>query len=271
MNIIEHNKNGLVYLTADGFEAAGGVAHGFSTRLGGVSEGIYATLNLGMNRGDAPDRVRENYRRFCAAIGADMGNIVCASQVHGDTVRTVTAADLGIGLDEPEPWQADGLVTDIPGVTLAVYSADCLPILLYDPVRRVVGAVHAGWRGTALGIAARAAEAMIRNFGCRPGDLMAAIGPGISLCCFETHGDVPAGLRAGLGGAAEAFIHPVPGTDQYHVDLKGANRRWLLQAGLSPHRIAVCSDCTACDSAAFWSHRRLGSHRGSLASVIQIR
>ena len=92
-----------------------------------------------MNRGDAPDRVRENYRRFCAAIGADMGNIVCASQVHGDTVRTVTAADLGIGLDEPEPWQADGLVTDIPGVTLAVYSADCLPILLYDPVRRVVG------------------------------------------------------------------------------------------------------------------------------------
>ena len=146
MNIIEHNKNGLVYLTADGFEAAGGVAHGFSTRLGGVSEGIYATLNLGMNRGDAPDRVRENYRRFCAAIGADMGNIVCASQVHGDTVRTVTAADLGIGLDEPEPWQADGLVTDIPGVTLAVYSADCLPILLYDPVRRVVGAVHAGWR-----------------------------------------------------------------------------------------------------------------------------
>ena len=100
MNIIEHNKNGLVYLTADGFEAAGGVAHGFSTRLGGVSEGIYATLNLGMNRGDAPDRVRENYRRFCAAIGADMGNIVCASQVHGDTVRTVTAADLGIGLDD---------------------------------------------------------------------------------------------------------------------------------------------------------------------------
>ena len=166
MNIIEHNKNGLVYLTADGFEAAGGVAHGFSTRLGGVSEGIYATLNLGMNRGDAPDRVRENYRRFCAAIGADMGNIVCASQVHGDTVRTVTAADLGIGLDEPEPWQADGLVTDIPGVTLAVYSADCLPILLYDPVRRVVGAVHAGWRGTALGIAAKAVERMVDCYGC---------------------------------------------------------------------------------------------------------
>ena len=202
MNIIEHNKNGLVYLTADGFEAAGGVAHGFSTRLGGVSEGIYATLNLGMNRGDAPDRVRENYRRFCAAIGADMGNIVCASQVHGDTVRTVTAADLGIGLDEPEPWQADGLVTDIPGVTLAVYSADCLPILLYDPVRRVVGAVHAGWRGTALGIAAKAVERMVDCYGCDRLDILAAVGPGISKIQnrraalrhsgFDTPGFVPA-------------------------------------------------------------------------------
>ena len=139
MNITEHNQNGLVYLTADGFEAAGGVAHGFSTRRGGVSEGIFATLNLSMNRGDDPDRVRENYRRFCAAIGVDVGKIVCASQVHGDTVRTVTAADLGIGLDEGEPWKADGLITDIPGVVLTIFTADCLPILLYDPVRRLAG------------------------------------------------------------------------------------------------------------------------------------
>lgn len=269
MNIIEHNKNGLVYLTADGFEAAGGVAHGFSTRLGGVSEGIYATLNLGMNRGDAPDRVRENYRRFCAAIGADMGNIVCASQVHGDTVRTVTAADLGIGLDEPEPWQADGLVTDIPGVTLAVYSADCLPILLYDPVRRVVGAVHAGWRGTALGIAARGVERMAEAFGARPGDILAAVGPGISTCCFETHADVPDGLRAGMGAGAEPYIHPISGTEKYHVDLKGANRAWLLQAGVAPEHIAVCDACTACGREIFWSHRKMGAARGSMAALIQ--
>ena len=233
MNIIEHNKNGLVYLTADGFEAAGGVAHGFSTRLGGVSEGIYATLNLGMNRGDAPDRVRENYRRFCAAIGADMGNIVCASQVHGDTVRTVTAADLGIGLDEPEPWQADGLVTDIPGVTLAVYSADCLPILLYDPVRRVVGAVHAGWRGTALGIAAKAVERMVDCYGCDRLDILAAVGPGISKCCFETHEDVPNAMTEAMGAAALSSIEVLP-TGKFHVDLKGLNAKRLESAGLAP-------------------------------------
>ena len=231
MNIIEHNKNGLVYLTADGFEAAGGVAHGFSTRLGGVSEGIYATLNLGMNRGDAPDRVRENYRRFCAAIGADMGNIVCASQVHGDTVRTVTAADLGIGLDEPEPWQADGLVTDIPGVTLAVYSADCLPILLYDPVRRVVGAVHAGWRGTALGIAAKAVERMVDCYGCDRLDILAAVGPGISKCL---------------------------------------NAKRLESAGLDPDHIAVSADCTCCLPEKYWSHRYTHGERGSQAAMIAI-
>ena len=270
MNIIEHNKNGLVYLTADGFEAAGGVAHGFSTRLGGVSEGIYATLNLGMNRGDAPDRVRENYRRFCAAIGADMGNIVCASQVHGDTVRTVTAADLGIGLDEPEPWQADGLVTDIPGVTLAVYSADCLPILLYDPVRRVVGAVHAGWRGTALGIAAKAVERMVDCYGCDRLDILAAVGPGISKCCFETHEDVPNAMTAALSTAVLQHIK-IKENGKFAVDLKAINAMRLEQAGLDPAHIAVSDLCTACHPEKFWSHRIQGTSRGSMAAVIQLQ
>ena len=269
MNIIEHNKNGLVYLTADGFEAAGGVAHGFSTRLGGVSEGIYATLNLGMNRGDAPDRVRENYRRFCAAIGADMGNIVCASQVHGDTVRTVTAADLGIGLDEPEPWQADGLVTDIPGVTLAVYSADCLPILLYDPVRRVVGAVHAGWRGTALGIAAKAVERMVDCYGCDRLDILAAVGPGISKCCFETHEDVPNAMTAAMAGGVLPFIQ-LKDNGKFAVDLKGINAKRLELAGVTPDHIAICGDCTACMRDKYWSHRIMGTQRGSMAAMIEL-
>ncbi len=207
-----------------------------------------------MNRGDAPDRVRENYRRFCAAIGADMGNIVCASQVHGDTVRTVTAADLGIGLDEPEPWQADGLVTDIPGVTLAVYSADCLPILLYDPVRRVVGAVHAGWRGTALGIAAKAVERMVDCYGCDRLDILAAVGPGISKCCFETHEDVPNAMTEAMGAAALSSIEVLP-TGKFHVDLEGLNAKRLESAGLDPDHIAVSADCTCCLPEKYWSHR----------------
>ena len=269
MNIIEHNKNGLVYLASDGFEAAGGVVHGFSTRLGGVSEGIFSSLNLGMNRGDDPDRVAENYRRFCAAIGADVKGVVCASQVHGDTVRSVTTADLGIGLDQPEPWQADGLVTDIPGVVLTVFTADCLPILLYDPVRRVVAAVHAGWRGTAMGIAGTAVNAMVERYGCQPGDILAAIGPGISLCCFETDEDVPNAMTEAMGASALHHIE-VRDNGKFHVDLKGMNALRLEKSGLSPEHIAVSDACTMCQHERFWSHRYTRGQRGSQAAMIQL-
>ena len=269
MNIMEHNKNGLVYLTADGFDAAGGVAHGFSTRLGGVSDGIYASLNLGMNRGDDPDKVAENYRRFCAAIGADPRRVVCASQVHGDVVRTVTTADLGVDLDQPEPWQADGLVTDIPGVVLTVFTADCLPILLYDPVRKVVGAVHAGWRGTALGIVTRAVERMVECYGCQRLDILAAIGPGISKCCFETHEDVPNAMTESLGASALHGIQVLP-TGKFRVDLKALNVCRLKGAGLDEEHIAVSADCTACLPEKYWSHRYTHGQRGSQAAMISL-
>lgn len=269
MNIIEHNKNGLVYLTADGFEAAGGVAHGFSTRLGGVSEGIYATLNLGMNRGDAPDRVRENYRRFCAAVGVQADKLVFSSQVHSDVVRTVTAADAGKGLDRKADYDADGLVTDVPGLGLTVFGADCLPILFYDPVRRVAAAVHAGWRGTALGIAERAVEKMAGHYGSDPADILAAIGPGIGRCCFETHEDVPNAMTSALGVCATPYIDPIE-NGKFKVDLKGINAMRLERAGLLPEHIAVSGDCTACHPEKYWSHRVTNGVRGSQAAVIEL-
>ena len=269
MEFAEHNQQGLIYLTADGFTAAGGVAHGFSTRLGGVSQGIYATLNLGMNRGDDPAAVRENFARFCAAVGAPADRTVFSAQVHGDTVRTVTTADVGKGIDRKVDYEADGLVTDVPGVTLTVFSADCLPILLYDPVRRVVAAVHAGWRGTALGIAARAVEKMREVYGCAPGDILAAIGPGISRCCFETHEDVPNAMTEAMGAAALKYIEVLP-TGKFHVDLKGLNARRLEQAGLAEGHIAVSEDCTACLPEKYWSHRVTRGERGSQAAMIAL-
>ena len=269
MDVSLHRAHGLSFY-ACGHPAWAGAAHGFSTRLGGVSPAPWDSLNLGAARGDDPANVAENFRRFCAAVGADPAALVKNKQVHGDRVRAVGPEDILAGPAAPGLFEADGLVTDRPGVCLAVFSADCIPVLLYDPVRRVVGAVHAGWRGTALGAAARAAEAMVRDFGCAPGDILAAIGPGIGPCCFETHGDVPAGLRAGLGAEAEPFIAPVPGTDKFHVDLKGANARWLERSGLDPARIAVCPACTACRGDLFWSHRRPGARRGSMAAVIQL-
>ena len=231
------------------FYACGGFdpsvcAHGFSTRLGGVSPAPWDSLNLGANRGDEPANVRENFCRFCAALGTDPAALVKNHQIHSNVVRPVTRADR---MDDP-----------------------AVPILLYDPHRRCIAAAHAGWRGTASGIAARAAEKMVADYGCDPAHILAAIGPGIGPCCFETHVDVPEGLRSGLGTDAEDFIRPLPGGEKYQVDLKGANRRWLERTGLLPEHIALCPACTACRLDTFWSHRVQGQRRGSMAAMIQL-
>lgn len=257
-------KDGLVYLTADTLDSPS-LVHGFSTRRGGVSPAPWDGLNLDDRRGDAPENVAENFRRLAAALGTAPERMVLSRQVHRDDVRVVTAADAGKGLLRPQDYDsADGLVTDVPGLSLVVFSADCNVILLYDPVRRAVGAAHAGWRGTALGIAAKTAETMCRVYGCRSGDLRAAIGPAIGQCCFETDGDVPEAMYAALGGAAERYITRNGG--KYHVDLKGINAWWLTEAGVTA--IDVCDHCTACRPNLYWSHRKMGLARGEQAAVI---
>ena len=269
MEIILQEHHGVLFYACPEIQAAG-FPHGFSTRIGGVSPAPWDSLNLGGSCGDNPDRVSENFRRFCAAIGASPDCLVKNQQVHGDKIRSVTRADRMAFPGEPGTAEADGLMTREAGVCLAAFSADCIPVLLCDPVKRAAAAVHAGWRGTALGIAARGIQRLAEAFGSRPSDILAAIGPGISVCCFETHQDVPDGLRAHMGAAADPYIHPIPSTEKYHVDLKGLNRAWLLQAGVPSEHIAVCSACTACDLTSFWSHRRQGPARGSMAALIQI-
>lgn len=269
MNIVEQTQNGVTFYSADGITAAGGVAHGFSTRLGGVSEGMWASLNLGVSRGDDPDHVRENYRRFFAAIGGSEQRLAMSNQVHGAAVRTITTADLH---DDPYgkvAYEADGLMTDLPGAALVVYSADCIPILFYDPVRRCVAAVHAGWRGTAAGIATAAVDRMKNVYGCRPEDILAAIGPGICPDCFETHEDVPNAMTSALGTGVLHHIR-IKENGKFAVDLKAINAMRLEHAGLDPEHIAVSSLCTSCNPDKFWSHRKLGTNRGSMAAAIQL-
>ena len=240
--------------------------HGFSTRLGGVSEGYLASLNLGCHRGDAEVNLRENYRRFCAAIGGDMSSIVMTNQVHGVAVRGVTRDDIKADLLAPTPFEADGLTTDVPGVTLVIFSADCIPVLFFDPVKQAVGACHAGWRGTAGAIAGETVKAMESSYGCNPGDIRAAIGPGIGKCCFETDADVPEAMEAALGDLARPFMTRTG--EKWHVDLKAINRAVLLAAGVAPEHIDVSADCTCCQHERFWSHRHTGGVRGSQAAAI---
>ncbi|MEG0597436.1 MAG: peptidoglycan editing factor PgeF [Oscillospiraceae bacterium] len=243
-------------------------AHGFSTRLGGVSEGVFSSMNLGTTRGDLPDNVRENYRRFCAAIGTDVTKIVMSNQVHSCHIRAVTAADVKGDIYDPEGYETDGLITDVPGICLTIFAADCLAVLLCDPVRKVACAVHAGWRGTAGGIAAQAVRKM-EGYGCERKNIVAAIGPGIDKCCFETHRDVPDAMTALMGDTARPFIEPLPG-GKFHVDLKGMNRQILLDAGLTAEHIALSGDCTSCLPEKYWSHRVTGGVRGSQVAMIEL-
>lgn len=269
MDILRKQRHGVLFYSCT-HPAWGGAAHGFSTRIGGVSPAPWNTMNLGVTCGDEPDNVRENFRRFCAAVGTSADVLVKNHQVHGDIVRCVTARDRTDDLSAPGTFDADGLVTDEVGVCLTVFSADCIPVLLYDPVRRCIAAAHAGWRGTAAGIAGRCVQVMAEKYGCDPKNILAAIGPGISSCCFETHRDVPDGLTAGLGEHAQPFIRPASLPGKFNVDLKGANARWLELAGVDPEHIAICPACSACDLDTFFSHRILGKARGSMAAMIQL-
>lgn len=269
MEIIEKINHEIPFFVSDGMEAAGGVAHGFSTRIGGVSEGMWAGLNLSPTRGDDPDHVRENCRRFFAAIGAKGENLARTNQVHEDGVRIITTADSRTDICEKVTYEADALITAVPGITLMVSVADCVPVLLYDPVRRVVAAVHAGWRGTAKGAVSRAVERMIEVYGCDPEDILAAIGPSIGPEDFETHEDVPNAMMASLATQALQYIQ-IKENGKFAVDLKGLNHLRLTQAGLSSEHIAVSNECTFCDGEKYWSHRKCGNDRGAMAAAIQL-
>jgi len=269
MEIKKQERHGVSFYVCGG-SAWAGAAHGFSTRLGGVSPAPWDSLNLGANRGDSREHVRENFSRFCAAVGTSVTALVKNHQVHSNRVRPVTRADVMSDPAQGGIVEADGLVTDVPGLCLTIFSGDCIPLLFYDPIRRCIAAAHAGWRGTAAGIAARTVEAMVRDYGCQAQNILAAIGPGIGPCCFETHADVPDGLRDGLGEEASAYIRPLSAPGKFSVDLKGANARFLQRAGVMPEHISLCPACTACGLDVFWSHRVQGNNRGSMAAVIQL-
>ena len=268
MEITRYERHGVLFDSCAAMEKAG-FPNGFSTRVGGVSPPPWDSLNLGASCGDQPERVAENFRRFCGAVGTDADALVKNHQVHGDLVRPVTRADVLLSPGAPGTVEADGLITRTPGLCLTVFSADCIPVLLCDPRKKVAAAVHAGWRGTALGIAAKAVERMVDCYGCDRLDILAAVGPGISKCCFETHEDVPNAMTEAMGAAALSSIEVLP-TGKFHVDLKGLNAKRLESAGLAPEHIAVSADCTCCLPEKYWSHRYTHGERGSQAAMIAI-
>jgi polyphenol oxidase len=256
----EINKNGVIYMTSPNIS----VRHGFTTRFGGVSEGIFSSLNLGLSCGDETDRALENYRILGAAMGIDTSKAAYSKQVHRDDIRVCTDEDRRAPLN-PVPYEADGLITNIPNLPLLIFTADCTPILFHDSTAGIVGAAHAGWRGTVLDIAGKTVRKMTEVYGCRPENIHAAIGPCISKCCFETGAEVYEALKGVLGAEADEFAKRKP-DGKYMTDLKGANCRLLERAGVE--NIEVSDECTMCSSDKYWSHRATGGKRGVQCSLI---
>lgn len=259
MQIVNEKIGKLEYLRAENISAS----HCFTTRMGGVSTGHLAWLNLGAHRGDDLANVLENYRILAQAMDFDLDRLVLSHQTHTDIVRVVTRENANLYTDSHNDPECDGLITNDPGVTLGVFTADCTPILLSDPVTGAVGAVHAGWRGTAADIAGKAVKAMERHFGCRPEDIRAAIGPNIGACCFETDADVPQALLAALPEAAPYIRQE---GNKFYPDLKQINALFLGRAGVTS--IAISTECTMCSCHRFWSHRATRGLRGSQGAFI---
>ena len=259
MSVQTVNQGNLVYLTAEQIS----VPHCFTTRLGGVSQGYLSSLNLGMNRGDDPANVEKNYKILAKALDFDLQNLVMTHQTHSDIVRVVTKQDSD-GLDHHKYPECDAIITADPGTALMIFTADCTPILFHDPVTGVVGGAHAGWRGTASKIGAKTVEKMVETFGCHPENIRAAIGPNIAQCCFETDADVPKAMYGAIGTDAASWIRQ--SGDKYYVNLKEINAHILRQAGV--RHIDIASDCTACQSHRYWSHRVTKGRRGSQGAII---
>ena len=253
--------------------AGDGLAHGFSTRQGGVSPRPFDTLNLGITVGDDPDRVRENRRRLFAALGVRPEQIVRVRQAHGDQVLVVDgglagrAGFPGVLLDDGSRY--DALITDRPGLALVVSTADCHPIFLWDRRRHAVAAIHAGWRSTLKRLGPATLARMREVYGTDPADCAAAIGPGIRACCYEVDAPVMAALRGALPDW-EACIAP-RGPGKWLLDIAAVNRRLLAEAGVPPGSTFDTGLCTACRRDLFFSYRAESPRTGRMMNAVRVR
>ena len=257
----------LEYLTFPLLEKTGIVRHLFSTRLGGVSKGMYASMNLGFTRGDSEEAVMENHKRIADILGCDIGDMTASHQTHTTNIRRITGADRGKGITRERDYtDVDGLITEEPGIVLVTYYADCVPLYFVDPVRRAIGLAPSGWRGTAEKMGACMVKAMHDAFGSRPEALYAAIAPSICRDCYEVSEDVAARFTD-LG---DDIVLPGKAPGKYQLDLWRANEIVLMEAGVKKERISTTQACTCCHCDLLFSHRASKGRRGNLAALLSI-
>ena len=260
------------------------IRHCFTTREGGASKGIFAELNLSFTRGDEEAAVRENYRRVAKRMGTEVSHFVCSDQTHTTNVRVVTQEDAGAGVVRKRGYtDVDGLITNEPGLVLSTFYADCVPLYFVDTEHHAIGLSHSGWRGTVGRMGAATIRAMQKHYGTDPKHLICAIGPSICQDCYEVSEDVADAFKEEFGAEISQddstscyswngkSILMNKGNGKYQLDLWGANRRVLLDAGILPEHLAVTNVCTKCNPDLLYSHRVMGDKRGNLAAFLSLK
>ncbi len=268
----EKTNCGVTWLSFPALEQSGMVAHAFSTRMGGVSKGPFSTMNFSFTRGDDPEDVRENYRRMAEALGVDQNRMVLTWQTHTTNVRTVTEKDFGKGVVCDRDYRdVDGLITNIPGVTLVTFFADCVPLYFLDTKRKAIGLSHSGWRGTVNRMGEVTLQAMNREFGTKPEDVIACVGPSICQDCYEVGAEVIEQFCENFSADHYDKLFYEKQNGKFQLNLWEANRIVLAEAGVPDSQIFVTDICTYCNPELLFSHRRTAEKRGNLCAFLSLK
>lgn len=262
----ERERGGVPYLICPLLEKSGIVNHGFSTRLGGVSRGFCASMNISTTRGDAPEAVAKNQELIAQAIGVRASDFTYTHQTHTTNVAVVKEEDRGKHFPE-----TDGMITNVPGICLVTFYADCVPLYFVDPVKRAIGLSHSGWRGTVGKMGRVTVEKMQSEYGCSPEHILAAIGPSICQDCYEVSEDVIERFRESFDERLWPKLFYQKENGKYQLNLWEANRSVFLEAGIPEENIAVSNLCTHCNPEILFSHRSAGDKRGNLSAFLALK
>ena len=262
----EKERFGVPYLSYPMLENTGIVNHGFSTKLGGVSKGHCATMNISTTRGDDPEAIAENKRRIAAAIGVEVEDMTFTHQTHTTNVAVVREENRGTRFME-----TDGMVTNVPGICLVTFYADCVPLYFVDPVKKAIGMSHSGWRGTVGKIGKVTIEKMTEVYGSNPEDLVVAIGPSICQDCYEVSEDVIEQFKTAYSEAVWPKLFYGKENGKYQLNLQEACRQNFMRAGVPEEQISLPDLCTCCNPEFLFSHRAYDGKRGNLAAMLMIK
>ena len=268
--ILDKESNGVRYLQFPALIKPEVCRHLFSTRIGGVSEGDLGSMNLSYTRGDKKENVDENFKRIASILGCEPDDFVLSHQTHTTNVRVITEEDKGKGITKERDYEdVDGMITNVPGIVLSTFYADCVPLYFLDPVKKAIGLSHSGWRGTVNKMGKVTVEKMAAQYGCNPKDIIAVIGPSICEDCYEVSMDVAEEFRNAFGGAKNLDKIVIPkNAEKAMLDLWQANLAVLLEAGIPAENISLPDICTACNKDILFSHRASNGKRGNLGAFL---